>query len=192
MQKIENNENVWERTRDESPEALCLPELLSLLYWRMWGLSASGFSVVIDIQTHVARSWLYRGGISVFSIWVLSRFYLSSVAILSEFYRGFFWRNFKNSKWAIFAEDKVQFRINNTKDVSKIQHQQFSQETKSGFNEIYGLLQKHRSSTRKTFVFLCKASRSVCCFQFSYNLTIWVHSENMRIFPLVRTRHAWR
>ena len=32
MQKIENNENVWERTRDESPEALCLPELLSLLY----------------------------------------------------------------------------------------------------------------------------------------------------------------
>ena len=32
MQKIENNENVWKRTRDESPEALCLPELLSLLY----------------------------------------------------------------------------------------------------------------------------------------------------------------
>ena len=123
MQKIENNENVWERTRDESPEALCLPELLSLLYWRMWGLSASGFSVVIDIQTHVARSWLYRGGISVFTIWVLSRFYLSSVAILSEFYRGFFWRNFKNSKWAIFAGDKVDLHV------CRI----FRKKTKSGF-----------------------------------------------------------
>ena len=98
-------------------------------------------------STAVARSWLYRGGISVFTIWVLSRFYLSSFAILSQFHRSFFWRNFKNSKWAIFAEDKVQFRINNTKNVSKIQHQQFSQETKSGFNEIYSLLQKHRLPT---------------------------------------------
>ena len=32
MQKIENNENVRERTRDDSLEALCLPEVLSLLY----------------------------------------------------------------------------------------------------------------------------------------------------------------
>ena len=74
-------------------------------------------------STAVARSWLYRGGISVFSIWVLSRFYLSSVAILSEFYRGFFWRNFKNSKWAIFAGDKVDLHV------CRI----FRKKTKSGF-----------------------------------------------------------
>ena len=59
-------------------------------------------------STAVARSWLYRGGISVFTIWVLSRFYLSSFAILSQFHRGFFWRNFKNSKWAIFCRGQSQ------------------------------------------------------------------------------------
>ena len=37
------------------------------------------------------------------------------------------------------------------------------------------LLLKHRSSALKTLGFLCKASQSVCCSEFSHNLTIWVY-----------------
>ena len=44
------------------------------------------------------------------------------------------------------------------------------------------LLLKHRSSALKTLAFLCKASQSVCCSEFSHNLTIWVYCENMRYF----------
>ena len=44
------------------------------------------------------------------------------------------------------------------------------------------LLLTHRSSALKTLGFLCKASQSVCCFEFSHNLTIWVYCENMRYF----------
>ena len=142
----------------------------------MCGFNASRFSVVIHIQLpwlgpgcivaefRFLLSEFYRG-----FIWVLSRFYLSSIAVFSEeiskiqneqFSQGtklictcvaFFEKKqspvsnqkskkrFKNSKLAISTGDKVRFQPN---------------------LRLYRrplLLLKHRSSTLKTLLFLCKA-----------------------------------